>query len=391
MGMRRNTLQIALTLAVLGAASCSRTAAEDSGEDGVKATAVRVGTAARETVHQGIRAPITIEPAMRATITPQVGGVLTEVLKRTGDTVETGERLLRIAATDYRLALDQARSGLAGAEAGVAQAEAAYENAKIQYERYEKLRAENAITEAEFEKVKTGYQAAKAGYDAANSQLRAADTGIRSARKRISDTVITAPFSGYVVARYMDPGELVRPMGAPILVVSNIDHVFAVAAVGELDSAKVKIGAEAEVVLDALPDRRFSGKLVMINQEVDAMTRTVEVKIRLENPEHEIKGGMAGTVEIRLGTRDAVVVPRTALVRRHGHQARTFVLDGDVVRERDVTLGDSLGEDVPVIQGLEGGEQIVVWGGVNLADGNRVTVLEPEPVDGSQAEEGGQS
>jgi RND family efflux transporter MFP subunit len=384
------TRQIAVIFAVLGLASCSPGAAEDGADrEGARATAVRVGTASRKTVHQGIRAPITIEPAMRATITPQVGGVLTAVFKDTGDTVEEGERLLEIAATDYRLALDQARSGLAGAEAGVAQAKAAYENAKIQYERYEKLRASNAITEAAFEKVRTGYQAAKAGYDAAQSQLRAAGTGIRSARKRVSDTVITAPFPGYVVARHMDPGELVRPMGAPILIISNIDHVFAVAAVGELDSARLKIGSEAEVVLDALPDRRFSGKLVMINQEVDAMTRTVEVKIRLDNPEHEIKGGMAGTVEIRLGTQDAVVVPRTALVRRRGHKARTFVVEGDVVRQREVTLADSLGEDVPVVEGLQGGEQIVIWGGVNLADGNRITVL--EQVDAAEAEEGGQS
>jgi RND family efflux transporter MFP subunit len=345
---------------------------------------VKVQTIARQELSAEIAVPATLSPHLRAAITPQVGGTLTKVLKDKGDRVVQGEVLVRIAATDYRLQLDQARTGVSSAEAGLAQAEANLVNAEQQYERYKKLRAGDAVTEAEFERVESTYRAAKAAYDAARSQISSAQTGIRSAKKLVSDTSLEAPFSGFVVARHFDPGEAVSPMARPVLEIVNIDTVYAEGAFSELEVAKLREGAEARVRVDAFGDEVFTGTISAIGQEVDRLTRTVSVRVELDNPEHRLKAGMSGTIEVNLGALEVVAVPRIALVTRRGRDARVFVLRGDVVQERHVQVNPRFTEYLPVEAGLEAGEVVVVWGQSRLRDGDRVRVDDGPAVAASQ-------
>jgi RND family efflux transporter MFP subunit len=381
--IRRRSIMLPLLAALLSASACDKR----TGEAEARATAapslppVKVQALERRQLQVDVSVPATLVPHLRAAITPQVGGTLTKVLKAKGDRVEQGEVLVRIAATDYRLQLDQARSGASSAEAGLAQAEANMVNAEQQYERYKKLRAGDAVTEADFERVESTYRAAKAAYDAARSQIASAKTGIRSAKKLMADTSLAAPFSGFVVARHFDPGEAVSPMARPVLEIVNIDTVYAEGAFSELDIAKLREGAEARVHVDAFGDEVFTGTITSVSQEVDRLTRTVIVRVELANPEHRLRAGMSGTIAVDLGAHEAVAVPRIALVNRRGSDARVFVLQGDTVQERHVKVNPRFEEYLPVEAGLEAGEVVVVWGHSRLRDGDRVRVDDgPTPV-----------
>lgn len=374
--IRRASMMSVFLLAHLAIGGCDKSPveAEESTTPAPISPPVKVHTLARQQLRADVSVPATLAPHLRAAITPQVGGTLTKVLKDKGDRVEQGEPLVRIAATDYRLQLDQARSGVSSAEAGLAQAEANLVNAEQQYERYKKLKAGDAVTDADFERVESTYRAAKAAYDAARSQITSAQTGIRSAKKLVSDTSLEAPFSGFVVARHFDPGEAVSPMARPVLEIVNIDTVYAEGAFSELEVPKIREGAEAKVRIDAFGDEVFSGTISSISQEVDRLTRTVTVRVELANPDHRLKAGMSGSIDIDMGVRESVAVPRIALVGRRGRDARVFVLQGDTVAERHVTVNPRFTEYLPVESGLEAGEVVVVWGQSRLRDGDRVRV-----------------
>lgn len=361
--------------------ACDR-GGSDPAIEATPATAPRVKVAEVEkrSLADVVEVSASLEPALRATITPEVGGVIAKITKDRGDAVKKGETLVRISASDYNLALDQARSGASGAEAGLSQAEAAFDNAKQQYDRYKGLRDKGAVTAAEFEQIEAGHRAAAAAVEAARSQIRSAKTGVRSAKKRISDTSLEAPFDGFVVARRADPGEVVRPMGTPILEIVNIDTVFALGALTEIESPRIRPGMSAEVIIDAVPETPLRGEIVMVSHEVDARTRTVPIRIRLDNAKHELKAGMSGRIRVELGTLDGPVVPRIALVSRQGGRAHVFVYDAGVVRERSIEIDPRFEEHVPVLQGLDVGETVVTWGHSRLQDGASVEVATDEDV-----------
>lgn len=367
---------VALFALLAADVACDRAEADAPAPGQAKAApaVVEIAEVERRSLPDMVEVSASLEPALRATLMPEVGGVIRSVAKERGDPVKEGEKLVRISASDYSLALEQARSGASGAEAGLAQAEANFDNATQQYERYKGLRDEDAVTKAEFEAVEAAYRSATAAVEAARSRIRAAKTGIRGAKRRVADTVLRAPFDGFVVARHADPGEAVRPMGTPVLEVINTDTVYAVAGLAELESPRVRVGMTAKVLVDALPDMRFEGEIVMVGHEVDARTRTVPIRVRLENAEHTLKAGLSGRIRIELGQIDGPAVPRVALINRQGRRARVFVYKDGVVQEREVEVDPRFNEYIPVLDGLEAGERVVTWGQARLQDGLAVEV-----------------
>ena len=359
--------------------SCDASESEaEATERVVSATPVRVEPIRIVELDEVVEVSASLEPVMRARLTPEVGGVVTTITKDLGDTVDKDELLVRISASDYSLALDQARSGAAGAQAGLRQAEASFNNAKQQYDRYKDLRQKNAVTQAEFEQVETAFLAAEAAVEAARSQTKTAKTGIRSAKRRVADTVLRAPFAGFVVARHVDPGEVVRPMGSAVLELVNIDEVFAEGALSELESPRVKVGMTASVFIDALGSEPMKGEVVMVGHEVDSRTRTVAIRVRLDNGAGRLKAGMSGRISVAVGQRKGPVIPRVALASREGRDAHVFVVVDGKVQDREVVVDPRFDDLIPVLDGLAVGETVVTWGHARLSDGAEVSILGAE-------------
>ena len=354
--------------------SCDASESEaEATERVVSATPVRVEPIRIVELDEVVEVSASLEPVMRARLTPEVGGVVTTITKDLGDTVDKDELLVRISASDYSLALDQARSGAAGAQAGLRQAEASFNNAKQQYDRYKDLRQKNAVTQAEFEQVETAFLAAEAAVEAARSQTKTAKTGIRSAKRRVADTVLRAPFAGFVVARHVDPGEVVRPMGSAVLELVNIDEVFAEEAVQGKEHER-----DASVVIDALGSEPMKGEVVMVGHEVDSRTRTVAIRVRLDNGAGRLKAGMSGRISVAVGQRKGPVIPRVALASREGRDAHVFVVVDGKVQDREVVVDPRFDDLIPVLDGLAVGETVVTWGHARLSDGAEVSILGAE-------------
>jgi HlyD family secretion protein len=191
--------------------------------------------------------------------------------------------------------------------------------------------------------------------------------------------VVVAPFTGFLVRKHIDVGAWLRP-GDPIADLIDLDPVYVVGPVNEREASRLRPGARARVTLDAHPDRAFSGELAHVVPQADRESRAFPVKVRIPNPAHVLKSGMFARVAVEMpGNRQALHVPRDAIVRRDG-AALVFVVDGGVARARPIRTGVSAGGLVEVLDGaLAAGQEVVVVGNDTLQDGARVRKVAAPP------------
>ena len=364
----------ALTLAVAGGlGGCS--ASEEgspSAAPAKKRVPVVVATVALGDVQRSIVVSTSLIPAQRATLTPEVGGVIREITKSPGDRVRKGEKLVVVASTAYEVALDAARAQLAAAEATAQQMQVQLTNAQLRFQRHDALQKDKAVTQAELDAARSGLRGAEAAVAAAKARRDGASAQIRSATKQVRDTVLKAPFDGFVVKRLMDPGEVVQPGRSPVLVVVDPEPLYAACQIGELDSPSVRVGMAAQVHLDAFEGRAFEGEVAVVNQELDAQTRSVHTRVRVKDEEGLLRAGFSGTVEVPMASVKRVVVPRVALLRRRRERAQVFVVEGGIARLRDVEVDPAMREHIEIRAGLSAGDKVVVEGHTGLSHGQPV-------------------
>ena len=241
-----------------------------------------------------------------------------------------------------------AKEGVRMAEAGLAQSRAALKQARAAAKQADVRRAEIR------------------GAQAMVSQGRAA---LDAARVMRDYATINAPFDGIVTKRSVDPGALASP-GVPLLTVQGGDlRIEAVVPEGVL--ASVHPNSVIPVMLDALPGKPLSGRVVEIAPQGDASSHTFVVKVRLSGGVGE-RSGMFGRARFATGTTRQILVPVTGVTVREG-LSYLYISDGTGhARLRLVTVGDTSGERVPVLSGLNAGEHVVINSGA-VTDGAHTT------------------
>ena len=174
---------------------------------------------------------------------------------------------------------------------------------------------------------------------------------------------ILAPQDGFVVEKDVVEGQMVEA-GMKIYRLADLGLVWVQAQIYEQDLAYLKLGQEATVTLDYLPDREFRGRVTYIYPNVDEKTRTAKVRMEFHNPGYFLKPGMFATVQV-VSELDpsALLVPDMAILRS-GEKTTVFVaLDGGKFEPRTVTLGPQAENDMyQVLSGLKEGERIVTSG-----------------------------
>jgi HlyD family secretion protein len=183
---------------------------------------------------------------------------------------------------------------------------------------------------------------------------------------------ILAPFTGFLVRKHVEIGAWLRP-GDAVADLIDLDPVFVVGPVNEREASRLRNGARARVTLDAYPARTFAGELAHIVPQADRESRAFPVKVRVRNPDHLLKSGMFARVVLEMpGSRQAVHVPKDAIVRRNGASLVFVVVDG-VAKARPVRTGQVAGGLVEVLDGaLVAGQEVVVVGNDTLQDGAKV-------------------
>ncbi len=279
-------------------------------------------------------------------LSSKVMGMVTALTVNEGDFVYKGAVLLRIQSGEIKAQAYQAR--------------AAYDNARIQYERIKTLFAENAATQMEMDQATLGLASARANLNAAKAME--------------SYTTITAPIDGRIVEKRINLGEMAMP-GQPLLKIEDNRHLRMDTTVREQDLRYIQAGMPVTVRIDALPGTTIKARVAQVVPASDMRTHSFVVKIDI--PEHAgLITGMYGKASFRTGTRQALLVPRTALVDLSGVTGVYLVSpEGSAVFQM-IQPGDSQGDRVEAMTGLKDGDRVITNREDAQIEGRRVVVAE---------------
>lgn len=395
----RRTAPLAVLLALLSTAliagACGHADADASRpKSETAAIAVTTATAVVRPTAGFVSVSGTLMAQDDADVAAEVTGRVVATPVERGARVEAGAALVQIAATEAEAQATEAQANAAQIEARlgivngatfdiervpeVANAKAAFELAAIDFERAKTLRERQLLSTAEFDQRAAQKVAAERQYDTARNgaaqqyqSLIAARARAVVAQKALADTVVRAPFTGVVGERFVSIGDYVN-RGTRVASVLRIDPLRVQLTVTEQDVAAVVIGRAVTFDVDAYPGESFTGQIRYISPAVTADTRAMTVEAIVANPNGRLKPGFFATARIeRSEQTPRIVVPATA-VRTVAGTARLFVLDGDRVKERVVTVGDTAGGDIEVTSGLSADERVVTSAVSPLVDGIRV-------------------
>jgi membrane fusion protein (multidrug efflux system) len=286
-----------------------------------------------------------VEARESVNISAEVPGRIDALPFAEGASVQKGQTLIRINA---RTALAQLQ-----------QAQAAHDLAQTNLKRTRAMVGKSVATQSQL--------------DQAVAQAAQAEAGLELARAGVDKAIVRAPFSGEVSTQPARVGEIAAP-GMPLVSLVDIGAVDVAAEIPEQDIPYLEVGAEVQVMVDAYGDRIFTGQVRHVALAANPTTRTFTIKIRLENPDRALRPGMLAKVQVtRRAFEDVVVAPRDAILDElAGNSA--FVLQGNEVQTRTVSLGPTRGDFVVVDKGLAAGDQLVVLGHRQVVHGQKVEV-----------------
>jgi RND family efflux transporter MFP subunit len=323
-----------------------------------------------------------------ATVSAQITGTLKQVLIEEGERVQSGQVLARLDDTAQRAALSQTQAQLAAARAQLAQYRAQLEQARRDLRRSQGLLEADAVSRQDAEQARTQADALEAQVAAQEKQIELAQAQVDGARVQLDYTVIRAPFSGVIVAKAAQPGEIVSPMSAGggftrtgIGTIVDMDSLEIDVDVNEAYINRVQPRQSVRAVLDAYPDWAIPAHVIAIIPTADRSKATVKVRIGLDQKDARILPDMGASVSFLEPADPAqsgasrpkgVFVPVTAVVERAG-QSVVFAIEGDHVRQRVVQAGAVSGE-LRLVEGLSAGVQVVRRPPAQLRDGAAVAV-----------------
>jgi RND family efflux transporter MFP subunit len=342
-----------------------------------------------------IRSPVDLRPLEQADVAAKAVGYLDAVLVDRGDRVKRGQLLALVRPSDLPDQLSQARGQLGQLQAQLALARA-------NYDRGQALAPTGFVSQQDLQQQKTAVESAEASLAAAQSNVGVMAT-------RLGETRILSPLDGYVSARRLDPGTLVGPSSgnAVILTVQRMDVLRVFVPVNEREVARLRVGQDAHLELDALPGRSIQGKVVRVSPSLDTATRTVDAEVQIPNPENLLRPGMYGRAGIVTDVhRGAVVIAANAVqitsgkfyafavgpaeppadgAAAPGPAARPAAKAGGgappapgklaKVRRVELQLAVDGGDWLEITQGLKPGDEIVTAGIDVLSDGTLVRAL----------------
>ena len=394
----RHTAQLAvvtLPAASLAACSSGEAAGGAPGEPAIPAT---FAVAKRAPFVERYEAVGTVASKTTSPLASKITGQVTAVRVREGDHVRAGQVLVEIEARDVAANVARAEAGVAEAEQSLVEVDRAVEAAeqarvaavanrnlaRVTYQRYAKLVEAQVVSRQEFDEVDARYKMASAELERASTnvelqrarrpqtlaRIEQARAASQSSNVMLGYATIVAPADGIVVAKAAEVGMMAQP-GVPLLTIENPSTYRLEALVEESYTARVRLGAEVPVRIDALGGLGITGSVAEIMPAADPASRSVVVKIDLPAT-RGLRSGQYGVAAFPAGERVVIAVPRGALVKR-GQLTGIFVVDdSNVARLRFVTTGERSGDSVEILSGLDEGQRFVAEYAGNLADGRKI-------------------
>jgi RND family efflux transporter MFP subunit len=341
-------------------------------------TPVRVSMAGTLVESGGLRYSANVEAITQVSLSFKSAGFVDRIVQRkgadgrmrilqVGDRVSQGETLAHVRESEYSDSVNSAK-------AQVDQAQANYDKAKLDFDRASNLYKSDSYTKAQ-------YDAAKATVDANAASVENARAAWQKARTGLNDCSLQSPLNGWVLSRSVEIGALVGS-GTQAFVLADTHLVKAVFGVPDTRIGFAKLGAAQSITTTSLPDE-FHGRITSVSPSADPKSRVFSVEVTIPNRGDRLKPGMIATLTLgaeKLG-QPATVVPLSAVVRssEHADGFAVFVVskqgEKNVASERIVEIGETLGNSISILRGINPGEPVVVTGGTLIKNGDEVKVI----------------
>jgi cobalt-zinc-cadmium efflux system membrane fusion protein len=300
-----------------------------------------------------------------AHVTPKVSGKVAEVLAVQGSKVKRGDTLL---------VLDSIEMGAATAE--FLKAKSALDVARINFEREDELMKRNATRGSDFYEARNQHMKGQADYQASRGKLillgwaaEKVDALKWDDPLAMSRVAVAAPFEGEVTEKHATLGELVAPETS-VFTISNLSTVWVELDLFQRDAGQVHEAQAVEIRCDAFPGKLFQAKLAYVGQVLSEDTRTLKVRVEVDNAEGKLKPGMFVTAQIRDDqdehAPERIVLPAAAVQQIDNATVVFITRAPGIYEKRGVTLGRRFGDVYEVVAGVEGGESVVTEGGFIL-------------------------
>jgi len=373
-----------LSIPIFLLTSCGSEPTRRAAQPQAPPVAVQVSVVAMQDWPASYEVTGTVRARTTATISSKVMGYVQQVSVQAGDRIRQGQPLITLDARDLDVSLRRAEAGAAEVQSAIpelenatAAAKANLDLAQTTFQRMEELATKKSISNQEMDEASGRLKAAQANYDMVRSRRAQVDSKmavveqeVRAAGIMRDYAKLAAPFSGVVITRSVEPGNLATP-GAPLLTIEQDGLYRLEVSVDESKLASVGVGHAVEVAIDA-SGRKLNARVSEIVPSVDAASRTYVVKVDLPATP-QLRTGMFGRANFPIGAQKVVAVPLTAVVER-GQLQSIFVVEEGAARTRLVNTGRRSDNAVEVLSGLNEGERVVVPVPAGLQDGTRVEV-----------------
>ncbi len=321
----------------------------------------------------------------KAAISSKATGRLEWLGVAEGSRVKAGDVIARIDARDVIAQAESAQANVVAARAALEQTLAEERDAMAQLKRNQDLLAKGFVSAASVDTAKARAERATAGVANARATIGAAEATARNSRVSVDYTIIRAPFDGVILSKSANVGDLVTPFSnatdskGAVVSMADMSTLEVEADVAESSLSKIRVGLPAEIVLDALPDARFRGRISRMVPTVDRAKATVMTKVKFDEIDPRILPEMSAKVSFLSQDisaeqqRPLLAVASDALAQRDGRTVLFVVRDGKAIAVA-VTPGPKIGDLTAITGDVKSGEKAVSKPGEALTDGVLVKV-----------------
>lgn len=297
-----------------------------------------------------------LRASQESEVAADASGKVTATFIERGQRVKQGDTLAVLDARGANITATQA-----AAQSGLARAQ--LEQAQRECDRVKALFDSGAISKAEFDRTNSQCQTTQFSVAAAQAQQQ-------NAQKIVGDSVIRAPFTGFIGERFVNVGQYVQP-STKVASLYNPDPLRLELTVPEATVAAMKPKLPITFTVATYGDQKFTGALEFIAPNVRPATRDLIVEAMCPNAEGKLRPGMFAVATLFAGEKKLSVVPVTS-VKKDESSARVFVVADKRVQERLVQLGGEKDGSIAVLAGVKPGEAVVVTPGPDVRDGASV-------------------
>ena len=287
-------------------------------------------------------------------VSADLPGIVSSIGFESGASVQEGDILVQLDTKQER--------------AQLAAVEATRDLAVLNFDRMRSLVGEGAITRSE--------------YDRAAAEQKETVAKVEEIRAMIERKTIRAPFSGVLGLRQVNLGQYLSP-GDVVVSLQSLDPIYVNFGIPQQESGKLAVGRDVRVSMEAESGAAFTGRVTAINAVVDEATRNIQVQATLPNPKSTLRPGMFVQTEILLGTNNGVVTLPASAISYAPYGDSVFIVtdlkdaQGKTyrgVRQQFVKLGPSRGDQIAVLSGVKGGEEVVTSGAFKLRNGAAISI-----------------